>query len=209
MGAPTFLLRDNNPEVVKAWRSFFGRQSNMDIQEGDALESDASVIVTPINSFGILDSGFSSSLNDRLEGTLEPRVRKLIEDKHAGELSVGMAEAIRSGVDKPKLIVVAPTVRVPPERAAAGCVCSYLSTRAALRAIAAEIRKDKQEARPSDIDSVVMVGMGTGEGKMPPAVAAFQMYEAYCQIVLGREPNFATIEAAKTHDNALTKSRFV
>jgi hypothetical protein len=35
------------------------------------------------------------------------------------------------------------------------------------------------------------------------------MYEAYCQIVLGQEPNFATVEAATAHDAELRKGRFI
>ena len=205
----SFHLRDKNPDVVKAWEFFFGRQPNMDIAEGDVLELDVSAVVSPINSFGIMSTGFALGLNHKAEGKLEGRLRKLIQDTHAGELAVGCAEVIKSGIASPKYVVVAPTVRVPPDRMNNASVNTYLATRAALRALAAVMRKEKQEGKQPSIESVAMVGMGTGSAKTPPAIAAFQMYEAYCQIVLGREPNFATIEAASAHDLELRKPRYL
>lgn len=206
--ALSFYLRDKNPDVAKAFEEFFGRQPNLDIAEGDVLEMDVSAIVMPLNSFGILNTGFGLVLNEHFGGKFESRVRKLIQDNHAGELPVGAADMIRSGVDTPRYIVLAPSIRVPPDRAPTSSISSFLSTRAALRCLAAHLRKEKQEGKDPSITSVAMVGMGTGTGKMAPAVAAFQMYEAYCQIVLGREPNFATIEAATAHHNELKRSRF-
>lgn len=206
--ALSFYLRDQNPEVAKSFEEFFGRQPHLDIAEGDVLEMDVSAIVMPLNSFGILNAGFGSALNEHMGGKFETRVRKLIQDEHAGELAVGSADMIKSGMENVDYIVLAPTIRVPPDRAPSGSVCSFLSTRAALRCLASFMRKEKQEGKDASITSVAMVGMGTGVGRMAPAVAAFQMYEAYCQIVLGREPNFATIEAATAHHNELKKSRF-
>ncbi|MBX9670649.1 MAG: hypothetical protein K2X93_23805 [Candidatus Obscuribacterales bacterium] len=207
--ALSVFLRDKNPDVVKAWERFFGRQANLDIGEGDPLQLDLSAVVTPGNSFGIMDAGFAQELNVRSNGLFEGRIRKLIEDKYAGELPVGTAEVIKSGLDNPQFIVVSPTVRVPPERLSSANVNTYLATRAAFRAIASFIRKERQEGRESPIESVALVGMGTGLGKIPPVIAAFQMYEAYCQVVLGHKPNFATIESAAAHDQELRKSRYM
>lgn len=202
-------LRDTNPELVKAWTAFFGRNAKVDITEGSVFDLDVSVLVTPANSFGIMDDGLGSQLNKLTEGQLESRVRKLIQDKHAGELPVGCAEIITTNLEKPKFAIIAPTMRVPLRMTNAN-VNSYMATRAAFRALAAFIRQDREDhAGESRIESVAFVGMGTGAGKTAPAVAAFQMYEAYCQIVLGQEPNFATVEAATAHDAELRKSRYI
>jgi O-acetyl-ADP-ribose deacetylase (regulator of RNase III) len=205
--ALTFHLRDLNPDVVKAWQQFFSRGGRVEISEGDVMELDTTAIVTPSNSFGILEGGLGDCLNKVSQGKLENRIRKMIQDKHAGELPVGQAEIIKSGMDKPQFVVVAPTVRVPIRQTNTNCN-TYLATRAALRAIAAHIR-EANENGGTKIESVVFVGMGTGGAKFPPAVAAFQMYEAYCQVVLGQEPNFATIETATAHDAELRKNRFI
>lgn len=206
--ALTVHLRDSNPDVVKAWNMFFGRGGRVEISEGDVLELDVNAIITPANSFGIMEGGLGSTLNKLSKGTLESRVRKMIGDKHAGELPVGMAELIKSGMEKVPFLVVAPTVRVPM-RMTNPTVNSYLATRAALRTLAAYLRECNEDNGLQRIESVAFVGMGTGSVKCPPAVAAFQMYEAYCQVVLGQEPNFATIETATAHDQELRKSRFI
>lgn len=204
--ALAFHLVDLNPEVVKAWNQFFSRGGRAEITEGDIMSFDATAIVTPANSFGIMEGGLGDCLNKASQGKLETRIRKMIQDKHAGEMPVGQAEIIKSGMDKPQLVVVAPTVRVPI-RQTNTTVNTYLATRAALRAIAAYMR-EANENGGIKIESVAFVGMGTGGAKCPPAVAAFQMYEAYCQVVLGQEPNFATIETATAHDTELRKNRF-
>jgi O-acetyl-ADP-ribose deacetylase (regulator of RNase III) len=204
----TAYLRDQNEEVVKAFNSFFGRNAKVEISTGDVLELNPTVLVLPTNSFGICDSGLASQLNKKANGQLEPRIRKLIGDKYAGELPVGLADMITSGLDSPNLLIIAPTLRVPI-RMNAVTVSSYLATRAALRTLAAHMRQEREDYGETKVESVAFVGMGTGTGKTAPAVAAFQMYEAYCQIVLGQEPNFATIEAATAHDAELRKSRFI
>jgi O-acetyl-ADP-ribose deacetylase (regulator of RNase III) len=202
-------LRDTNPELIKAWQAFFGRNAKVDITEGSVFDLDVSVLVIPANSFGIMDDGLGSQVNKLTDGKLESRVRKLIQDKHAGELPVGCAEMITTNLDKPKLAIIAPTMRVPIRMTNAN-VNSYMATRAAFRTLAAFIRQDREDhGGESKIESVALVGMGTGTGKTAPAVAAFQMYEAYCQIVLGQEPNFATVEAATAHDAELRKSRYI
>lgn len=205
--ALTFHLRDTNPEVIKAFQQFFSRGGRVEISEGDVMELETTAIVTPANSFGIMEGGLGDCLNKVSQGKLENRVRKMIQDKYAGEMPVGFAEIIKSGMDKPQLVVVAPTVRVPIRQTSTN-VNTYLATRAALRAIAAYMR-EANENGGTKIESVAFVGMGTGGAKCPTAVAAFQMYEAYCQVVLGQEPNFATIETATAHDVELRKNRFI
>lgn len=201
-------LRDTNPEVVKALTAFFERNARVEISEGDVLELSVSMLIVPCNSFGILGDGLAAQLNNKTNKQLETRVRKMIQEKWAGELPVGCAEVMTSGIDNPSMIVVAPTMRVPI-RMTSPTVNSYLATRAALRAVASYMRQEREERGESKIESVALVGMGTGTGKTAPAVAAFQMYEAYCQIVLGQEPNFATVEAATAHDQELKKNRYI
>jgi O-acetyl-ADP-ribose deacetylase (regulator of RNase III) len=201
-------LCDQNPEVIKAWQAFFGRTSKVDIVEGDVMSLNVSALVSPCNSFGLMEGGLCMALNKAAEGKLESRFRKLIQDKYAGELPVGNADIITSGLENPHLLIMAPTVRVPIRMTAAN-VNSFLATRAAFRALAAYMRQEREEKGETKIESVALVGMGTGTARTSAATAAFQMYEAYCQIVLGQEPNFATIEAAAAHDTELRKNRFV
>ena len=181
----TGYLRDRNEEMVKAWSYFFGRNARVDIGVGDVFELDARVLVVPTNSFGIFSDGVAAQLNKLTNGQLESRVRKLIRDKYAGELPVGLSEIITTGLEKPFLAIIAPSMRVPAQMSTSVNVNSYLATRSALRTLAAYMRQEREQKGETQIDSVALVGMGAGAGKTAPAVSAFQMYEAYCQIVLG------------------------
>jgi O-acetyl-ADP-ribose deacetylase (regulator of RNase III) len=201
-------LCDKNPEVVKAWQAFFGRGTKVTVSEGDVLSLPVNVLVSPANSFGIMEDGLALALHRATDGKLEARFRKLLQDKHAGELPVGQAEMMTTGIAQPEFVMLAPTVRVP-QRMNAANVNSFLATRSALRTLAQFMRQENEDKGNTRIESVAFVGMGTGGGRTSPATAAFQMYEAYCQIVLGQEPNFATIEAAIAHDQELRKNRFV
>lgn len=206
--ALTIYLCDLSEEVVKAWGSFFGRNARVEISQGNVFDLNPTALIVPTNSFGILDSGLAAQINKKTDGQLESRLRKMISDKHAGELAVGVADIISTNLENPPIAIVAPTMRVPM-RATNATVNAYLATRAAFRALAAHMRQEREESGNTTIESVALVGMGTGTGKTPPAISAFQMYEAYCQIVLGQEPNFATMEAATAHDQELRKSRFL
>ena len=204
------FLRDRNPDVVKAWQSFFsrlGEEARVDYAEADMLEMSSPVFVVPCNSFGIMDSGLALALNKKMDGEFESMVRRMIQEKYAGELPIGSAELLLTGRDNPSIVVVAPTVRVPSNIMATN-VNPYLSTRAALLALARFVG-NLPRAEQGKILSFSMSGMGTGGGRSAPATAAFQMYEAYCQVALGQLPNFATMEAATAHDQELKKNRFI
>lgn len=200
-------LADTNPDVVKAWRSFFDRAGRVKVEDKSILDLEVSAVVLPINSFGIMEEGLSEELNKKTDGLLESRARKIITEKYSGELPVGNAEVMSSGIDTPRIVVLTPTTRVPLRMTNPG-LNAYLATRAALRAVAAYIRDADRHRGAEGLDSVAFGDLGQGTG-LPPATAAFQMYEAYCQIVLGQLPNFATVEAASAHDAELKKQRFV
>lgn len=202
------VLCDKNPEVVKAWHFFFDRGGRVKIQEGNILDIEASALVLPINSFGIMDEGLAEEVNKLTEGMLETRARKLILERYAGEIPVGMAEVLNTGLEQTKLVVITPTLRVP-QRSQATNVNAYLAMRAALRAVAAYIRNGGNDRTAETLSTVAFVGLCTGQGGVSPATSAFQMYEAFCQIVLGQVPNFATLEAATAHDVELRKNRFM
>ncbi|MBX9685365.1 MAG: hypothetical protein K2X27_01610 [Candidatus Obscuribacterales bacterium] len=206
----SFVLKDRNPDVVKAWQAFFtrlGEEAKVEVSEGDVLEQTGAVLIVPINSFGIMDSGLALALNKKLDGELESKVRQLILDKYAGELPIGSAEMIETENSAHPLVVIAPTVRVPSNIMAVN-VNSYLATRAALLCLANYLAR-LPRAEQGKILSCSMAGLATGGGRSAPATAAFQMYEAYCQVALGKLPNFATIEAATAHDQELKKNRFI
>lgn len=171
-------LRDINPAVTKAWEQQFASRHDVEVSCGDIFEHLADAIVSPANSFGYMDGGidliYSRVLGRHLEGELQAHLR----DRHFGELPVGQAVILPTGHRSIPYLVSAPTMRVPMGIGRTANV--YLAFRAALIAI---LRHNESSA--PKIRSLLVPGLGTGVGDMPPERAARQMRIAYDAITGG------------------------
>jgi O-acetyl-ADP-ribose deacetylase (regulator of RNase III) len=142
-------------------------------------------MVSPANSFGIMDGGLDLAIRDQLGLAVQQRAQRVICERHHGELPIGSAEIVETGDPRWPLLVIAPTMRVP-ERVGA-TLNAYLAFRAALLAC-------KRHAAP--IDSLVCCGLGTGIGGMEPDRCAVQMRLALRHVQgPARIPSFEHIHA--------------
>lgn len=165
------LLRDRKPEMVEAWKKLHWPQGT-DIAQGDVFgDVTGGAVVSPANSFGFMGGGLDKVLAEKWPG-LEERVQKKILDDYDGELPVGQAFMVETGDREgwSSYVVVAPTMRVPGE-IVAGSVNIYL----AMRAVHLVVRRFNQESERVKLGSVLVTGLGTGVGAVPPDVAALQM----------------------------------
>lgn len=187
------LLRDNNPDIVQSWRSYWLDEENekgfgglpnasreviqnvIDISKGDIFMRDnelivADAIVSPGNSFGFMDGGIDLVYSRRFGWQLMERLQDVIKDKYAGELLVGQAAIIETKDPKEtiKYLISAPTMRVPTD--VRGTVNAYLAFRATLLAV----RKHNKK-----------VMEGTAVGLMNCDACAYQMLKAYEAVVFG------------------------
>jgi O-acetyl-ADP-ribose deacetylase (regulator of RNase III) len=182
------LLVDRGPAMVRAWRSAFADRDDVEVFEDDYFVHPAAAMVSPANSFGIMDGGLDAAIRDTLGHTVQTRVQRAIIDHHHGELPVGAAEIVTTDDARWPLLVVAPTMRIP--ESVAQTLNAYLAFRAVLLACARR-----------DVASVVCCGLGTGIGAMDPHRCAVQMRMALLHATgPARIPSFAQIHA--TH-NAL------
>ncbi len=204
-----YFMCDRNADVVSAWKHFFGRGDHVEFVEGDILSLEIDSLIVPTNSFGIMDSGIARQVNKAANGKLQPDLRRMIQEEYSGEIPVGAAVVLNVSLPNSKLAVMSPVVRVPEKMRRAPTINPYLATRAALMVLAQFLIIERRKHGTLAAKTVAFTGMGTGSGGCPPAVAAFQMYEAFCQIVLGKEPNFATLESAVAHDQELKVNRFL
>ncbi len=156
------LLVDRTPALVRAWTAAFGDRDDVEVIEGDYFTREAGAMVSPANSFGIMDGGLDAAIRDTLGFAIEKRVQRAIIDKHHGELPVGSAELVETGDPRWPLLVVAPTMRVP--ESVASTLNAYLAFRAAMLA-----------ATRAGVTSLVCCGLGTGIGAMEPQRCAVQM----------------------------------
>ena len=94
-------------------------------------------------------------------------------------------------------VICAPTMRVPQN--VSKTVNAYLAFRAALRAI-----RDFNALHGDVIGSVIVPGLCTANGMMPPLRAARQMRAAYDNVVFGLAPNLdISLDAGADSDDRI------
>ncbi len=171
-------LRDISSAVVEACEAAFADVPSVEVSCGDIFECSADAIVSPANSFGYMDGGIDLVYSRFFGWELEDALRALLVDQHYGELPVGQAIVLPTGHASIPFLVSAPTMRVPSS--ISRTVNVYLAFRAALIAV---MRHNERGA--GVIESLLVPGLGTGVGEVPPERAARQMRLAYDAIVLG------------------------
>lgn len=167
------FLVDRSLPLVEAWKKAFAAFSEVEVLAGDYFQQPADAIVSPANSFGIMDGGLDLALRDQLGHIVQARVQSVIVEKYHGELPVGSAEIVETNDARWKHLVAAPTMRIPES------VASTINAYLAFRAILVVIENFNKPLGRRAIDSLVCCGLGTGVGGMNPARCATQMQIAY------------------------------
>ena len=186
------LLAGLSPKLLDAWTEFFSKEENVTITESDHTKLECDAIVSPANSFGFMDDGLDDALSERLGWDLEKRLQQTIKELPERELLVGQALILETGDKTIPLFISAPTMRIPTNFNIDTSVNAYL----AMKAILIKAKSDKR------ISTIAIPGLCTGVGRMQPMIAARQMFQAYEEIILGQEMDFATFgEAQKYHWN--------
>ncbi len=162
------ILCDYNPILCAEWEKNFKNEPKVQIVCGDFKSvSEYDCIVSPANSFGIMDGGFDLALVNYFGHELMERMQDKIKTEYAGEQPVGTCLIVETGNKKHPYLAHTPTMRVPR------IIREYDTVYNAMRAMLLTVRKY------SDIKTVLCTGLGTTTGKVPPTIAARQMYLAY------------------------------
>jgi O-acetyl-ADP-ribose deacetylase (regulator of RNase III) len=178
-------LVDKWKPLTDAWSESFAERGAIRVECGDFFR-EADALVSPANSFGIMDGGLDLAIRSELGGDIQRRVQAVILERHHGELPVGAAEVVETQHAKWPFLIVAPTMRVP--EAVSNTLNAYLAFRAALLAVRAFNRAEIR------IRSMVVPGLATGIGGMDARRCAAQMRIAYDQVAgSGRIPSFKAI----------------
>ena len=184
------ILVDRHPSMVAAWRQAFKDEDSIEVVEGDYFSRPADAMVSPANSFGIMDGGLDAAIRDELGANIQRVVQQVILDEHHGEIPVGQAEVVATSNDKWPHLVIAPTMRVP--ESVARTTHAYLAFRAALLAV----QRFNAGAGAMKVRSMVCCGLGTGIGAMDFTRCAVQMRMAFAQVNgPARIPSFRQIHA--------------
>lgn len=175
-------LCDSFLPLVESWQAYFSGLPNVAVTCDSIFTLEADALVSPANSFGRMDGGLDAQIVEFLGEDLESEVQEMIRERHDGELVVGHAEVVITQAPQFPFLVVAPTMRVPQN--ISRTVNSYLAFRAALRAVLAF-----NDLHGGIIQTLLVPGLGTDNGFMPPLRAARQMRAAYDVVMRGAAPN--------------------
>lgn len=175
-GRPGFqlILVDINPPLVDALTAAFFLFDDVTVRL-DCFQhlQDFDCLVSPANSFGLMDGGVDAAIREYFGEQLEKRVQEHIRTHYDGEQPVGTSFIVPTGHPDHPFLAHTPTMRAPKD--VRGTDNPYLAMKAMLRAV--WDYNQSADARP--IRSVACTGLGTFVGKVTPASAAEQMKLAY------------------------------
>ncbi len=190
-------LIDSKPELCEKWKQVFSSYPEVEVLTGDYFQQSADAIVSPANSFGIIDGGLDLAIRNELGFQIEIDIQEVILNKYHGEMPIGSAEIINTSHNKWSYLIAAPTMRIPEN------VAFTLNAYNAFRAILIAINNFNESKPNRPIKSLVCSGLGTGIGSMEPVKCAAQMRAAYKLI---KEPARISSfeEIHKSHQSLLT-----
>jgi O-acetyl-ADP-ribose deacetylase (regulator of RNase III) len=172
--------------LTNAWEKFCGDLDFVTIHHGSILDVQCDAIVSPANSFGFIDGGIDAVYLNYFGNDVQLRVSKQIFEQHHGELLVGQADIVETGDKTIPFLIAAPTMRVP--MILRNSVHPYLAARAIFLLVTRGTFLSGAFAgkKISDrIETVAMLGLGTGVGRITANTCAHQVRAAIDDILLG------------------------
>ena len=170
----TFYLIDRSQELAREWQEQFVKCPAIEVLSGDYFQKSADAIVSPANSFGIMDGGLDLAIRNELGFAIEQKVQEVIVQKYHGELPVGCAEIVDTNDMRWKYLIDAPTMRIPQP------IRFTINTYLAFRAILVAIENFNQAHGVAAINSCICPGLGTGVGGVSAATCAGPIWHFLC-----------------------------
>ena len=171
-GLKIYLL-DYNLEMVEAWKKEFEDYQEIIIIHDDFKhfmdEYDIECIVSPANSYGIMDGGYDLAITNYFGDSLQKEVQKYTRHHFYGEQPLGTSFIIDIPHSDKKLIHT-PTMQIP--KPIKDDFIIYQCMRVTL-----------MEALNNNIKSIVIPAFGGNCGKIPFDVIAKKMKNAYLQVI--------------------------
>lgn len=172
------MLCARDDELLRAWRA--AAQGDLVVHRGSVLDVAADAVVSPANSYGSMGGGIDAMYAAAFPGVAE-RVRSAILATHGGELPVGEAVVVPTGVAAPAWLISAPTMREAVEVLPKDTVAPYLAARATFLLWRNANGPDGTPVREL-VRTIAMPGLGTGVGGVAPANCARQVVAAWFEV---------------------------
>ena len=162
-------LLDKNQRMTEYWKIYFSNDKDVEIVCMDFFASmyshDVECIVSPANSFGLMDGGYDLAITNYFGSSLMKEVQKYIIENYNGEQPVGTAFIIDIPNKKQKLIHT-PTMRTPS--AIRDPMVVYFAMRETLRI-----------AKKNNVESIVIPAFGGSCGELDYNIIAKMMKIAF------------------------------
>ena len=156
------IIRDRDHDVAFGIAEIIASADihDIEVERGDIFAKPAQCIVSPANSFGFMDGGIDLVYSRRWPH-VQGRLQAAIKTVPFSELGVGSAMLVPTDDEQFPFMIAAPTMRTPSRIPPLNV---YLATRAAV-AYALVLGQE----------TLLMPGMGTGCGNLPPHFAGAAM----------------------------------
>lgn len=183
-------LVTNSTGMAAAWNVAFKGYEGITIHRADLREfivkhPEIDAVVSPANSYGLMDGGFDRAITDVFGQGLAEKVRVDILDRFCGEQPVGTSFSVAIPGHKDVLLIHTPTMRVPSPIADPMVVYQC-------------IRTSLMEAMRTSRRQVVVPAFGAACGGLPFVKIAQLMWEAYLQV--SDPPKEITWEYARSRE---------
>ena len=175
MKLPYLYLLDINKRITRAWQQEFAGCPDVEIvyQDFETFMNEhpeVDAIVSPANSFGIMNGGYDLAITRYFGQGLQKEVQKTILEEYLGEQPVGTSIVVPIPGQSGKVLIHTPSMRMPEIIIDPRVI--YTCTRTALIA-----------AMKHDVQKMVVPAFGGLTGQVPAEVVAKMMKGAYEQVV--------------------------
>ena len=168
---PEIWLTTRDNDLLTEWKKKFSDVSGIKVvlcEDITDVIPDCKVVVSPAQSFGVMDGGLDLAYSVYFGWDLQERLRETIRTNYYGELLVGQYCLVP--IDENQKLLSVPTMRVP--QLVANTTNAYMAFRAVLIACIEENLEGP----------VICPGLCVGVGRMSPELCAKQMRMAWDSI---------------------------
>jgi O-acetyl-ADP-ribose deacetylase (regulator of RNase III) len=170
--------------LARAWEAQLQGRPGIRVHHGSVLDVPVQAVVSPANSFGWMRGGIDAVYAEAFPN-VEQTVRSGVLAFHGGELPVGEALIVPTGVPAPAWLISAPTMRSPGELLPADTVHPYLAARGVFRLWRNGLLDEGVLIRQV-VRSIGLPGLGTGVGGVSPETCARQVLAAWDEVFSSR-----------------------
>jgi O-acetyl-ADP-ribose deacetylase (regulator of RNase III) len=175
MGSLTLVLVA--VDAPMAWRALAEGRPGLVVHEGSITDVDADAVVSPANSLGLMGGGI-----DAVYARWFPGISERVRAASGGDLPVGEAVIVPTGVERPAWLVSAPTMSRPGQRLPSDGAAARAAAGAVLRLWRDGTLPDDTPVRDA-VHTIALPGLGTGVGGLTPEVCAQRVGEALEEVL--------------------------